>query len=1270
MKKPLSLKLFVLMACLWCAIGAEAAEAYACYTSSNQTLTFYYDNYRSSRSGTTYDLNSGSYYPDWNDYEMNESLRYVVFNSSFANARPTSTFSWFSRMTGLESITGIKYLNTSEVTNMGGMFAECCDLDTLDLSSFNTIKVRDMHSMFAVCSDLHSLDLSSFYTANVSDMSNMFDSCFGLTTLDLSGFNTANVTDMHCMFNMCEHLKDIKLGSFNTAKVRDMSNMFSDDYSLTTIYVGSGWTTTSVNNSSDMFLNCTSLVGGQGTTYNSSHVDKTYARIDGGSSSPGYLTRKIEAYVCYTSSNKTITFYYDNLRNTRTGLVFVIDPDPYYNPEWNSDSEDGETYDIRRAVIDPSFSNARPTTTYRWFAIMSLESITGLSYLNTSEVTNMYFMFTGCPSSNIDVSHFNTAKVEDMGFMFAGCPNLKSLNLSSFNTAKVRKMDGMFHYSGNLATIYVGSGWSTTAVTSAGTMFLDCPKLVGGKGTTYDADHVDEAYAHIDGGPSNPGYFTDINAPMAYACYTPSNTTLTFYYDKYRSTRTGTTYNLNTGTGATEWYRDSINSSVTRVVFNSSFANARPSSTAGWFYRMENLQSITGMQYLNTSQVTNMDAMFRGCSGLTSLNVSSFNTAKVTNMQSMFYGCASLPSLDLSNFNTANVRYMHSMFGDCSGLTSLNLSNFNTANVTSMKSMFIGCTSLTSLDVTSFNTANVTDMKSMFEYCTVLTSLDVSGFNTANVTDMSLMFSTCEGLTNLNVSGFNTANVTNMGAMFAQCYGLTSLDLSNFNTENVTEMSYMFLNCKNLVTIYAGDGWSTAALTNRNNEMFYSCQSLVGGQGMTYRSNCISAHFAHIDGGPSNPGYFTAAGTEAYACYTPSNTTLTFYYDKYRSSRTGTTYNVNEADNAPDWYNDETNYNYNVTKVVFNASFANARPTSTHSWFFEMGSLTSISGLNYLNTSKVTDMGGMFCGCKKLTSLDLRHFNTTKVTDMSSMFYECSGLTSLMLNGWDTSNVTDMSGMFNGTTGLKNLNLSHFNTAEVTDMGWMFAFCTGLTSLDVSNFNTANVTDMSGMFGFCTSLTSLDVSSFNTSGVNNMQTMFAMCSNLNSLDLSNFNTSNVKNMNAMFGACTGLRSLDLSNFNTSNVNNMQSMFMQCSNVTTVTVSNLWSTANVTESENMFTDCTKLVGGQGTTYSASHVDKAYAHIDGGPSNPGYFTDKAAIVQGDVNGNGNVNIADVTDLIDQLLIDDGTFNPAADCNLDNKNNISDVTELIDFLLLGRW
>ena len=691
-KNSLFFQLVVFVMAMMCALGARADEVYACYTSENTTLTFYYDSQSSSRPGVILYDDSQIGLPNWCIFSAYYAINHVVFDPSFANYHPTSTRCWFMYMDALESITGIEYLNTSNVTDMINMFYDCSSLTDIDVSGFNTANVTNMRGMFDGCTSLKSLDVSKFNTVSVTDMSCMFRDCSSLTSLGLSGFNTANETDMEGMFNNCTN--------------------------LSTIYVGSGWSTNDVTESTDMFLNCTKLVGGQGTTYSSSNPsDKTYADIDGGLSNPGYLTELKEAYACYTSENGTLTFYYDIHRSNRAGSTFVLNTGDD-NPDWDP----VRSY-IRHVVFYPSFAQARPTSTYHWFwSMRNLQDITGMKeYLNTSEVTNMRSMFGTCENlSVIDVSNFNTDKVTDMYNMFGQCSSVFVLDVSHFNTSNVTEMRGMFSYCSSLAkldlssfdlskvsdmrnffddcsnlrTIYATNDWSTASVTTSNNMFRNCTKLRGGKGTTYnESNPTDKTYAHVDYGTSNPGYFSEVS--KAYACYTSGNRTLTFYYDTLRVTRPGKTYDLNTGTDITEWENDGTNDIVTKVVFDPSFAGARPTTTYSWFYNMSSLQSITGMNYLNTSEVTEMSWMFCGCRNMTSLDLSSFNTSKVTSMWGMFIRSTSLKSLDLSSFNTSNVNNMSTMFSECTDLRTIFVGNdWSTAAVTSSSAMFYDCPSL------------------------------------------------------------------------------------------------------------------------------------------------------------------------------------------------------------------------------------------------------------------------------------------------------------------------------------------------------------------------------------------------------------------------------------------------------------------------------------------------------------------------------------------------------------------------------------------------
>ena len=265
---------------------------------------------------------------------------------------------------------------------------------------------------------------------------------------------------------------------------------------------------------------------------------------------------------------------------------------------------------------------------------------------------------------------------------------------------------------------------------------------------------------------------------------------------------------------------------IKSVIFDKSFNEYALTSLKGFFQECGNLETISGLDYLNTENVTDMSDMFNNCTILPSLDLSNFNTAKVTIMYNMFKNCKKLSSLNLSeSFNTVNVTNMSSMFYGCSQLSSLDLSNFNTEKVKYMPSMFYGCNKLSSLTLSNFNTENVTDMSYMFSGCQKLSSLTLSNFNTAKVTNMSSMFSDCQELSSLNLSNFNTAKVTNMSCMFYKCQKLPSLDLSNFNTAKVKDMSSMFYGCKKLSSLTLSESFNTVNVTNMST-MFNGCSQL------------------------------------------------------------------------------------------------------------------------------------------------------------------------------------------------------------------------------------------------------------------------------------------------------------------------------------------------------------------------------------------------------------------------------------------------------------
>lgn len=606
--------------------------------------------------------------------------------------------------------------------------------------------------------------------------------------------------------------------------------------------------------------------------------------------------------------------------------------------------------------------------------------------------------------------------------------------------------------------------------------------------------------------------------------------TLTLYYDKNKQTSDNAIY------ARPLWANYVERKAIQTVVFDESFKHARPKSCDQWFYLFEGLTKIEHLDYLNTSEVENMGSMFSKCTSLETLDLSSFNTEKVTNMLAMFEGsmslrtiklpkgfigsnvtnlnatfrgCASLTELDLSGSNAEKVKNMGNMFDGCVALSNLNLSGFKTGSLTDMRYLFSSCQSLESLDLSGFNTENVSSMVSMFSQCSSLRSLDLSSFNTSKVIDMNLMFYMCTNLESIDLSSFDTENLQQMAHMFYSCTKLEMLDLSSFATPNMSSMPCAFQYCKNLKKIYVTSAFTTDKVTE-GPYAFAGCVNLPN-----YNPDKTGVEMAHTGEG----GYLTAA-TASWVRWDAPTGTLSFH----RGATKPVGDNIYELQygNRQDW-NDHA---AEIKKLVFKAGFRDETHTTCSNWFNGCTNLTSIEGIENLNTSNVKNMSGMFALCSNLETLDLSHFNTENVTTMVQMFYGCTKLHNLNIDNFNTENVSYMNGMFDGCSGLDTLDLSHFNTRYVRKSGfnYMFNGCSSLSSLDVSNFTTDKPSmQLDGLFKGCSSLQTLDLSSFSTGGASSVTDMFDGCSALQTIYVSDLFKFNSVSSSNMFRNCLSLK---------------------------------------------------------------------------------------------------------------------------------------------------
>ena len=677
-------------------------------------------------------------------------------------------------------------------TTASGMFEDCANMTSVDLSGLDTSGVSAMDKMFYGCSSLESLDLSQLDTSKVTDMQSMFSDCSSLVTLDLSSLNTSSATDMYALFNGCTSLTSINLSGLDASAVWDMNIMFKGCTSLASLNL-SGFKTSGAQAMREMFCGCSSLTYLDLSSFSTSNVTRMNGMFEG--------CTKLE----------TIS----GLSRFDTAKVYTI----------------GEMFS----------------------GCSSLKSVDVTSF-DTSNVNDMMHVFYGCSSlTSLDLSSFNTSKATGMDKMFDGCDALRMVTLgANFNFAGAvdRNMCSLptpsgDDLTGNWVSSVDGTVYAPASVPSnvAATYTAEVTPIVdwtenGGCMWRIDAD------GNLTVKPKDGTTTGTLADACPWSSYVSSIKTATFKSGVVASSSTASMFkNCENMTSVDLSGLDT--SAVTnmagmfaycRALTDLNLADLNTSSVTSMkemFYACGSLTSLSlsgldvsevtdmgdtfaycraladlNLSGLDTSSLTNTYGLFSSCESLTSLDLSFLKNARSTNTGSMFANCSALTSLDLSLLNTSSVSNMNGMFYRCSSLTSLDLRSFNTDNVELMSGMFEGCSSLTSVDVSSFNTSKVQDANQMFRECSSLTSLDLSNFDTSSETNMYCMFYNCSSLTELNLSNFNTTKVYGMESMFAGCTSLASLDISSFDTSGVSKMDNMFADSSALRTVKLGDKFS------------------------------------------------------------------------------------------------------------------------------------------------------------------------------------------------------------------------------------------------------------------------------------------------------------------------------------------------------------------------------------------------------------------------------------------------------------------------------
>lgn len=961
-------------------------------------------------------------------------LSLLYFDESMRDADLISVSHWCEDMSELKYVYGIENLNMANVTDMSYMFAGCSSLRCVDISNFKFTSLTNTSNMFLGCESMSYINTpKSLSNVNNERMfygvGNRTKPCYIETPdgydyrVDISGpyftylsgyFVNCNKERYSVNFNFQTstlwissrliydkkrmYLKQLSayaniidydswLGRYEFFLVKHNFNNYDDDFVLFNI---------EVNNSSDPVI---PEGGGNGLVLTRIDIDSTY----------------------YDYRPQSLHNYFSDIFDNNCGLVFEsiyisegsLRESSYYNPY-----DDFYNYKMVKPYKGLNFINTTEVADMSGMFSGALILDWDFANFDTSSATDMSSMFRNSYYSELDLTHINTSKVTNMSQMFSGSCFLKSLDLSNFNTTNVIDMSKMFCFEKlenegrephqpNLTNLDI-SNFDMRNVIKSDSMLFGCSSLHN-LWISPTMNKLEEGACEGVGTIENPciiyapegfdfsvdtsgeyfiwkgGFFRLPQASFPYAILSFDKKTLTFRYDNRKSDNEGQSFLLNDISSSPEWLEN--NNEITKVVFDRSFQKARPKTTQSWFDGMANLQSIEGLENLNTSDAVSFCRMFSGCAKVQNLDLNSFITSNLTNINNMFDGCSSLSSLNLKNFDVSKLSNLNCLFQGCSNLLTLDLSSFDTSNITTMANMFNGCSSLTTLDISSFDTSNVIDITEMFKGCSSLTSLDLSNFTIGAKTKTGGMLSDCSSLKGLFISP--TMNLLEPDA----CLGV---------------------------------GTSTSP-----------CQ-IKAPSGFDFGVSTTGDYFQW------KGGYF-AMTAEEYANISADGTTITFYCDDNRGSRQGTTYAIDGTASTPEWSANAAT----ITKAVFDPSFAFARPTTTQRWFSGMKNLKTIEGIENLNTSDVTIMSYMFLNCQSLETLDLSHFDTRKVDKMGYMLQGCTNLKSVNLTGFETSACTSFYQMFKNCSSLESLDLSPLTITEGVESRYMLNGCTVLKNLTI-----------------------------------------------------------------------------------------------------------------------------------------------------------------------------------------------------------------------------
>ena len=675
----------------------------------------------------------------------------------------------FSGINSVEEIY-LYNVNTSSITSLSYLFSGLSRLKEIDLSDFDVSNCTSFSNMFGGCSSIKTIILDNWDFSSATDLTAMFAGVSSVETISFENVNTHNIQYMTAMFNNCSGIRRLNLESFDTSNVIDMNSMFYGMSNLNTISVSDNFVVDQVTNSSNMFYNDSSLVGGMGTKYNYSKTDKEYAHYDGGVSNPGYFNRG-------------------------NPLYYKID----LNPNGGFVSPKSVSVTKTLAIGDIPTPTKRNYTFDGWYTEITGGILVDENYIPTGNQT-IYAHWTPIPTYTVTFNANSGTLTEKTRKVTVG---------DTIGTLPVPIRDGYafngWYYPDSLTGIKVYASYipnsditikadwiEIQAQFDTGPKFNEkIKRLVGDEPTPEYPDWVAVTDTKVERIIKSPIEPTEENKTESNIVSAPNSSVPIYIW-----------FNENDGT--LYWWTEA------NVAFTAPDAS----------YMFAQFDGITELSFesINTSQTYDMSDMFHSDENLRYLDVSTFNTSRVTNVTSFVSHSSNLERINMSNWDLRNIQQMgsfaavlsltdssntlkridfdnvifkkdmHETFAYLKNVETISLNNVDTRETINMEEIFYGDNSVLELDLSSFDTRNVTNMMGMFSNCYVLKNVDVSSFDTSNVTTMYSMFRHTS-LEKLDLSHFKTDKVNNLGAMFDFSDNIEELNLSNWNFDNFVSQS-------------------------------------------------------------------------------------------------------------------------------------------------------------------------------------------------------------------------------------------------------------------------------------------------------------------------------------------------------------------------------------------------------------------------------------------------------------------------------------------------